>query len=82
MEYINPTATSRTLSRSAKSVKSSQAFWVRALRLEGRRVCCASSRRGIIIVVVVVGWVCVVKSDYNKMETPFFDVVLRRGSVM
>ena len=64
--YINPTATSRTLSRSAKSVKSSQAFWVRALRLEGRRVCCASSRRGIVVVVVVVvGWVCIVKSDWR-----------------
>ena len=66
--YINPTATSRTLSRSAKSVKSSQAFWVRALRLEGRRVCWASSRRGIVVVVVVVvvvGWVCIVKSDWR-----------------
>lgn len=45
--YINPTATSSTLSRSAKSVKSSQAFWVRCLILDGRSVCCASSRRGI-----------------------------------
>ena len=48
--YIKPTATSSTLSRRAKSVKSSQAFWVRVLMLEGRRLCWASSSRGIVSV--------------------------------
>lgn len=48
--YIRPTATSSTLSLSAKSVKPSQRLFTdsRALRPVSRRVSSASSRRGIV----------------------------------
>jgi hypothetical protein len=78
--YMRPTATSRTLSRSAKLLKLSNAFIVRVLAPCSRaRSCCdeSASKRGIL------GWRRgeAVKMD-GRVGACLFDVLAGRGHVM